>query len=131
MVSQKEILDQVQHHFPESDVEKLEDDKNFTAREFKIKNYLGSFGIISSITNPFCDGCNRIRLTANGKIKNCLFSNSETDLLTPFRNGEAIEDLIAFAIKNKKKVRAGMTTIEQVNNPALHQDNRSMIAIGG
>nr|WP_315183636.1 GTP 3',8-cyclase MoaA [uncultured Flavobacterium sp.] len=131
MVSQKEILDQVQHHFPESDVEKLEDDKNFTAREFKIKNYLGSFGIISSITNPFCDGCNRIRLTANGKIKNCLFSNSETDLLTSFRNGEAIENLIAFAIKNKKKVRAGMTTIEQVNNPALHQDNRSMIAIGG
>ena len=74
--------------------------------------------------------CNRIRLTANGK-KKTLFSNSETDLLTPFRNGEAIEDLIAFAIKNKKKVRAGMTTIEQVNNPALHQDNRSMIAIGG
>ena len=44
---------------------------------------------------------------------------------SPFRNGEAIEDLIAFAIKNKKKVRAGMTTIEDVNNPALHQDNRS------
>jgi molybdenum cofactor biosynthesis enzyme MoaA len=92
---------------------------------------LGSFGIISSITNPFCDGCNRIRLTANGKIKNCLFSNSETDLLTPFRNGEAIEHLIAFAIKNKKKVRAGMNTIDDVNNPVLHQDNRSMIAIGG
>ena len=92
---------------------------------------MGSFGIISSITNPLCDGCNRIRLTANGKIKNCLFSNSETDLLTAFRNGEAIEDLIAFAIKNKKKVRAGMTTIEDVNNPALNQDNRSMIAIGG
>ena len=55
----------------DADVEKLEDDTNFTAREFKIKNYLGSFGIISSITNPFCDGCNRIRLTANGKIKNC------------------------------------------------------------
>ncbi|PWA04624.1 GTP 3',8-cyclase MoaA [Flavobacterium psychrotolerans] len=131
MVSQKEILDLVQHHFSESHLEKLEDDKNFTAREFKIKNYLGSFGIISSITNPFCDGCNRIRLTANGKIKNCLFSNSETDLLTPFRNGESIDQLIAFAIKNKKKVRAGMTTIEEVNNPALNQDNRSMIAIGG
>jgi molybdenum cofactor biosynthesis enzyme MoaA len=75
--------------------------------------------------------CNRIRLTANGKIKNCLFSNSETDVLTPLRNGEAIENLIAFAIKNKKKVRVGMTTIEQVNNPAMHQDNRSKIAIGG
>jgi molybdenum cofactor biosynthesis protein A len=131
MVSQKEILDQVRNHFQESDIEKLEDDKNFTAREFKIKNHIGSFGIISSITNPFCDGCNRIRLTANGKIKNCLFSNSETDLLTSYRNGEMIEDLIALSIKNKKKVRAGMTSNEDVNNPALNQDNRSMIAIGG
>ncbi|KDN54409.1 GTP 3',8-cyclase MoaA [Flavobacterium seoulense] len=131
MVSQKEILDQLSAHFSESNLEKLQDEKNFTAREFKIKNYLGSFGIISSITNPFCDGCNRIRLTANGKIKNCLFSNSETDLLTPYRNGEAIENTIASAIKNKKKVRAGMTTLEDVDNPILNQDNRSMIAIGG
>ena len=131
MVSQTEILDQLSAHFSESNLEKLEDEKNFTAREFKIKNYLGSFGIISSITNPFCDGCNRIRLTANGKIKNCLFSNSETDLLTPYRNGEAIENSIASAIKKKKKVRAGMTTIEDVDNPVLNQDNRSMIAIGG
>jgi cyclic pyranopterin phosphate synthase len=131
MVSQNEILDIVKTQFQALKMEKLEDDKNFTAREFKIKNYLGSFGIISSITNPFCDGCNRIRLTANGKIKNCLFSNSETDLLTPYRNGESLENLIAFAIKNKKKIRAGMTTIEEVNNPILHQDNRSMIAIGG
>lgn len=131
MVSQREILDQLSAHFSEFNLEKLEDEKNFTAREFKIKNYLGSFGIISSITNPFCDGCNRIRLTANGKIKNCLFSNSETDLLTPYRNGEAIKNVIASAIKNKKKVRAGMNTIEEVDNPVLNQNNRSMITIGG
>ena len=131
MVSQVEILNQVRHNFTELDVQKLEDEKNFTAREFKIKGYLGTFGIISSITNPFCDGCNRIRLTANGKIKNCLFSNSETDLLTSFRNGENLEELISFAIKNKKKVRAGMDTFDDVNNPLLNQDNRSMIAIGG
>lgn len=130
-VSQNEILDLVRNHFPELDLEKLEDDKNFTAREFKIKKYLGSFGIISSITNPFCDGCNRIRLTANGKIKNCLFSNSETNLLTAYRNGESLENLIGFSIKNKKKVRAGMNTIDDINNPVLNMDNRSMIAIGG
>ncbi|MFC6876264.1 GTP 3',8-cyclase MoaA [Flavobacterium myungsuense] len=131
MVSQVEILNQVRHNFTELDVQKLEDEENFTAREFKIKGYLGTFGIISSITNPFCDGCNRIRLTANGKIKNCLFSNSETDLLTSFRNEENLEELISFAIKNKKKVRAGMDTFDDVNNPILNQDNRSMIAIGG
>lgn len=131
MVSENEILNQVRNHFLKSQVEKLENDKNFTAREFQIKNYLGSFGIISSITNPFCDSCNRIRLTANGKIKNCLFSNSETDLLTAYRKGESLEDLIGFSIKSKKKIRAGMETLEDVNNPILHQDNRSMISIGG
>ena len=131
MVSQNEILSQVENAFSSEEIQKLEDEKNFTARTYKIKNFQGDFGIISSITNPFCDGCNRIRLTANGKIKNCLFSNSETDLLTAFRNGESIENLISESIKNKKKVRAGMVTIEEMDDPSLHFDNRSMIAIGG
>lgn len=131
MVSQSEILSLVENNFAENEIVKLEDEKNFTSRNYKIKNFQGDFGIISSITNPFCDSCNRIRLTANGKIKNCLFSNSETDLLTPFRNGESIINLISEAILNKKKVRAGMVSIEEMDDPALHFDNRSMIAIGG
>ncbi|MNQ90776.1 Cyclic pyranopterin monophosphate synthase [compost metagenome] len=131
MVSQNEILSEVNNVFPSEDIQKLEDEKNFTARTYKIKGFQGDFGIISSITNPFCDGCNRIRLTANGKIKNCLFSNSETDLLTAFRNGESITNLISESIKNKKKVRAGMVTVSEMDDPALHFDNRSMIAIGG
>jgi cyclic pyranopterin phosphate synthase len=131
MVSQNEILSQVEEVFLSEEILKLEDEKNFTARTYKIKGFLGDFGIISSITNPFCDGCNRIRLTANGKIKNCLFSNSETDLLTAFRNGESITNLISESIKNKKKVRAGMVTISEMDDPSLHFDNRSMITIGG
>lgn len=131
MVSQNEILGQLETSFSSEDILKLEDEKNFTARTYKIKGFQGDFGIISSITNPFCDGCNRIRLTANGKIKNCLFSNSETDLLTPFRNGESITNLISESIKNKKKVRAGMVTVSEIDNPELHFGNRSMIAIGG
>jgi len=131
MVSQNEILSLVEKTFSADEVEKLEDEINFTARTYKIKGYQGNFGIISSITNPFCDSCNRIRLTADGKIKNCLFSNSETDLLTPFRNGESITNLISESIQNKKKVRAGMVTIDEMNDPAKHFDNRSMIAIGG
>ena len=131
MVSQNEILSEVNTIFSSEEIQKLEDEKNFTARTYKIKGFQGDFGIISSITNPFCDGCNRIRLTANGKIKNCLFSNSETDLLTAFRNGESITDLISESLKNKKKVRAGMVTVSEMDDPALHFDNRSMIAIGG
>lgn len=131
MVSQSEILSLVENNFAENEIVKLEDEKNFTSRNYKIKDFQGDFGIISSITNPFCDSCNRIRLTANGKIKNCLFSNSETDLLTPLRSGESITNLISDAILNKKKVRAGMVSIEEMDDPALHFDNRSMIAIGG
>lgn len=131
MVSQKEILSQVEGNFSLDEIQKLEDEKNFTARTYKIKGFQGDFGIISSITNPFCDGCNRIRLTANGKIKNCLFSNSETDLLTAFRNGESIAELISASVKSKKKVRSGMVTISEMDDPKLHFDNRSMIAIGG
>jgi len=131
MVSQQEILSLVGNVFAENEIQKLENEKNFTSRNYKIKDFQGDFGIISSITNPFCDSCNRIRLTADGKIKNCLFSNSETDLLTPFRNGESIENLISESIQNKKRVRAGMSGINEINDPVLHSDNRSMIAIGG
>jgi cyclic pyranopterin phosphate synthase len=131
MVSQQEILSLVGNVFTENEIQKLEDEKNFTSRNYKIKDFQGDFGIISSITNPFCDSCNRIRLTADGKIKNCLFSNYETDLLTPFRNGESITGLISESIQNKKKVRAGMSGINEINDPVLHSDNRSMIAIGG
>ncbi|WP_163400950.1 GTP 3',8-cyclase MoaA [Flavobacterium fluviatile] len=131
MVSQNEILSQAENCFTLDQIQKLEDEKNFTARTYKIKGFQGDFGIISSITNPFCDSCNRIRLTANGKIKNCLFSNSETDLLTAFRNGESITELISTSVKNKKKVRAGMVTISEMDDPVKHFDNRSMIAIGG
>jgi cyclic pyranopterin phosphate synthase len=131
MVSQNEILSLVGNTFTEGEIQKLEDEKNFTARTYKIKDFQGDFGIISSITNPFCDSCNRIRLTADGKIKNCLFSNSETDLLTAYRNGEPITNLISESINNKKKVRAGMVTIDEMDDPKKHFDNRSMIAIGG
>ncbi|MCC9066086.1 GTP 3',8-cyclase MoaA [Flavobacterium piscisymbiosum] len=131
MISQNEILSELEKTFSSEEIQKLEDEKNFTARTYRIKDFQGDFGIISSITNPFCDGCNRIRLTANGKIKNCLFSNSETDLLTALRNGESITNLISESIKSKKKVRAGMVTLEEIDDPKLHFDNRSMIAIGG
>ena len=131
MVSQKEILAAAESVFSSEEIQKLEDEKNFTARNYKIKDFQGDFGIIISMTPSFCDSCNRIRLTANGKIKNCLFSNSETDLLTAFRNGESIASLIAASIQNKKEVRAGMSTVSEINDPSLHSDNRSMIAIGG
>lgn len=131
MVSEKEVLEQLGIHFGTGRISALADEANFTARKFKIDGYRGDFGIISSVTNPFCGTCNRIRLTANGRIKNCLFSNQETDLLSAMREGEDVEALILESILKKKAVRAGMDSMEKLSDPALHSDNRSMIAIGG
>ncbi len=130
LVSYAEVLAQVKAHYAEDTLVSLPHEENFTARNFKINGYMGNFGIISTVTNPFCDSCNRIRLTANGKLKNCLFSTSETDLLSTYRAGEAIEPLIQQAIWKKKAVRSGMTHSSDFENLANH-DNRSMITIGG
>ena len=87
--------------------------------------------IISSVTNPFCDSCNRLRLTADGKLKNCLFSATESDLLTTLRKGKSIEPIIKKAVQAKLKVRGGMDTLKKLQEPKLHTQNRSMITIGG
>ena len=131
LVSQAEIINRITDHFGVKALQPLPNEKNFTARNFRIEGFMGSFGIISSVTNPFCDSCNRIRLTADGKLKNCLFSNEETNLLKPFREGKKLEHLIDAALNEKKAVRAGMTDFDQLTNPDLHSNNRSMIAIGG
>ena len=131
LVSQAEIINRVTDHFGVEALLPLPNEANFTARNFRIEGFMGSFGIISSVTNPFCDSCNRIRLTADGKLKNCLFSNEETNLLKAFREGEKLEQLIDEALNKKKAVRAGMTDFDQLTNPDLHSNNRSMIAIGG
>ncbi|MBT8270193.1 MAG: GTP 3',8-cyclase MoaA [Flavobacteriaceae bacterium] len=131
MVSYDELMKTVNSFYGKSNVIRLEDAPNDTSKNYKLEGYKGSFAVISSVTNPFCDSCNRIRLTANGRLKNCLFSSSESDLLTPLRNGESIEPIIAKAMASKFKIRGGMDTLEKLERPDLHSQNRSMIKIGG
>jgi cyclic pyranopterin phosphate synthase len=102
-----------------------------TAKSFSINGHLGNFAIIGTMTAPFCSGCNRMRLTADGKLKNCLFSKGETDLLTPLRNGEDVLPLIHQNIKSKAKELGGQFTTALQQIEALTIDNRSMITIGG
>lgn len=131
MVSLKDILTKVDASFPKDEVIRLQDAPNDTSKNYKIEGYKGSFAVISSVSNPFCDSCNRIRLTANGQLKNCLFSAEESDLLTTLRAGQPIEPIIQQTMRLKFKTRGGMDTIEKLENPDLHSKNRSMIAIGG
>ncbi|SFC43707.1 cyclic pyranopterin monophosphate synthase subunit MoaA [Algibacter lectus] len=131
MVSYADVMLLVNAAFPEKDIDRLTDAPNDTSKNYKIKGYQGSFAIISSVTNPFCDSCNRLRLTANGQLKNCLFSSGESDLLTTLRAGNSIEPIIQKAVQAKFKVRGGMDTLKKLQEPKLHNNNRSMITIGG
>ncbi|CAM4252561.1 GTP 3',8-cyclase MoaA [Zobellia nedashkovskayae] len=130
LVSLEEVLKQVYAKYDTSSFIRLNDAPNDTAKNYQIKGYKGTFAVISSVSNPFCDSCNRVRLTANGQLKNCLFSTTESDLLTPLREGKSITTVIGKAVQAKQKVRSGMDTLAKFKDPDSH-NNRSMIAIGG
>ena len=130
-VSLDEILQRTAQAFGPFGFERIPDRQNDTSKNYRLKKAKGTFAIISTVTNPFCDTCNRIRLTADGKLKNCLFSNSETDLLTALRTGDDVLPLIKTSIKSKKAIRAGMETDDAFSNKDAHSSNRKMVAIGG
>ncbi len=131
MVSQEEILDKVYNKYNKESVEVIPSKKHQTANNFRLPNSIGSFGIISSVTNPFCDTCNRLRLTSDGKMKNCLFSNDEADLLTLVRANKSIKEAVNLLINKKNKVRAGMNNLDDFKTSNKHSINRSMVRIGG
>ncbi|MBL4668874.1 MAG: GTP 3',8-cyclase MoaA [Flavobacteriales bacterium] len=131
VVSLEAILEKVKENYDKDEIIKLEDKKNDTTKNYRIKGYKGSFGIISTVSNPFCDSCNRIRLTANGRIKNCLFSATETNLLAPLRAGEDVVPYILKAIFPKEKSRGGMISDEDFFDKEKNTKNRAMISIGG
>ncbi len=102
-----------------------------TAHKYFVKGAKGSFAIISTMSHPFCGDCNRLRLTADGKMRNCLFATHETDLLSALRNGEPVEPLIVENLKQKREKLGGQfdEQFEKIQPETLQ--NRSMIAIGG
>ena len=128
LFSLQEILEVIEKDFS---VLQVEAEPNDTAKRFMIPGHEGSFAIISTMTAPFCSTCNRMRLTADGKMKNCLFSDGETDLLTALRNGEEVLPLIQASIWSKKKELGGqlVADFEKIDASTIH--NRSMITIGG
>ncbi|MBK7128020.1 MAG: GTP 3',8-cyclase MoaA [Crocinitomicaceae bacterium] len=130
-VSLREILDAVRTEFGIEELEALPAKNHDTTKNFRIKNFAGSFGVISSVTNPFCDSCNRIRLTADGRIKNCLFSQTETDLLSALRSNQDITPMIVDAILNKKKERGGIDSFQNPESIQKLSANRTMTSIGG
>ena len=124
----QQILEVVQSKY---EVVRLTDELHDTAKKYTVPGHAGTFAVISTMTAPFCSGCNRMRITADGKMKNCLFSKEETDLLTSFRNGEDILPLIQQSITSKAKELGGQFTADFKHVHAEDIHNRSMITIGG
>ncbi|MHA4847797.1 GTP 3',8-cyclase MoaA [Flavitalea antarctica] len=128
VVTLQEILSQVQSTY---EVQALPNDLQDTSKKYAVPGHAGSFAVISTMSEPFCGGCNRMRLTADGKLKNCLFSKTETDLLTPLRSGLDILPLIHQCIGEKAKELGGQFDhlFRELHPEDIH--NRSMITIGG
>ena len=98
-----------------------------TARIYRFKDGRGRIGFINPVSEPFCGDCNRVRLTADGRLRTCLFSLNETDLRTPLREGASdrdLEQIIRDAVWRKELKH-------HVGEPGFIQPARSMSAIGG
>ncbi len=98
-----------------------------TSSRWHFADGAGSLGFISPVTHPFCADCDRIRLTADGQLRTCLFSRREWDLKAPLRAGASDEELerhIRFAVRHKELKH-------RINEPGFVRASRSMSQIGG
>ena len=108
-------------------LEPVEREPHATARVYRFADGRGSIGFINPVSEPFCGDCNRIRLTADGRLRTCLFSLNETDLRTPLREGAddaELEQIVRDAVWRKELKH-------HVNEPGFVQPTRTMSAIGG
>ncbi|KAK2878650.1 hypothetical protein Q8A67_019441 [Cirrhinus molitorella] len=124
MVSYQEMLDCIKQKWP--NLETVPGEETDTAKAFRVPGFRGQLGFITSMSDNFCGSCNRLRITADGNLKVCLFGNSEVSLRDFLRSGATEEELlhiIGAAVGRKKKQHAGMFNISQMKN-------RPMILIG-
>jgi cyclic pyranopterin phosphate synthase len=113
--------------------EKLSDDPNSTAKAYRVPGWPGTFAVISTVTEPFCGSCDRLRLTAEGKMRNCLFAREETDLLSALRRGEDIAPLIEANVLAKHAMLGGLPPFKPESQEEVLHDlsARPMVSIGG
>jgi cyclic pyranopterin phosphate synthase len=98
-----------------------------TARRFTFDDGVGEIGIIAPVSRPFCGHCSRIRLTSDGKVRTCLFSQTDHDLAGPMRRGASDEDLVALIRQFVERKEAR----HHIGEPGFLKPSRSMVHIGG
>ena len=97
------------------------------AELFQVNGGSGTVGVIASVTRPFCGDCDRVRLTADGQIRNCLFAREESDLRGALRNGATDDEIADRWVVAMRGKRAG----HGIDDPTFLQPDRPMSAIGG
>jgi cyclic pyranopterin phosphate synthase len=97
------------------------------AEEFLVDDGPATVGVIASVTKPFCAACDRVRLTADGQLRNCLFAREESDLRAPLRSGATDVELVTRIRASIAGKRAG----HGIDDPTFLQPDRPMSAIGG
>ncbi len=119
-----EILAMIEAEYP---LEPVQREPSATARIYRFADGHGRIGFINPVSEPFCGDCNRIRLTADGRLRTCLFSLHETNLRDPLRAGaddDELERIIRDAVWRKELKH-------HVGEPGFIQPPRTMSAIGG
>lgn len=125
LVPYTEMIQIIQQRHPE--LKRVETEPNDTARSYKCDGYEGTVSFITSMSKAFCSSCNRLRITADGNLKVCLFGNTEQSLRDRLREGMTDEELatvVQAAVLRKKAAHAGMDNL-------VNMENRPMILIGG
>lgn len=124
MITASQIKEKLLKEF---ELEQLGDRGSDPAELFAISGTDSTIGIIASVTKPFCSACDRLRLTADGQLRNCLFSLEESDLRTSIRQNRTDEELILQIQACVKAKKAG----HGIGEPTFVQPPRPMSAIGG
>jgi cyclic pyranopterin phosphate synthase len=121
-----EILDQIEQHVAPL-VPAKDYDPKAPALDFDYLDGRGRVGIIASVSRPFCMSCNRVRLTAEGKLRNCLFALNEVDLKPLLRSGAAADEIVALVRGNVWEKWEG----HEINTARFVKPTRTMHSIGG
>jgi cyclic pyranopterin phosphate synthase len=125
VVPASEVFRRIQAKWP---LLQIPHERSETARKFTFADGSpGEIGLIAPVTQPFCGHCSRIRLTADGKIRTCLFSKDDHDLRPLLREGADDEDLVTYITSVVMEKEAG----HHINEPGFHPPSRSMVFIGG
>ncbi len=124
MITAAEILTSLREHY---DLEPVPGRGAAPAERFLVDGGPHTVGIIASVTMPFCGACDRLRLTADGQLRSCLFSATESDLREPLRSGASDEEVAAIL----HRCLAGKLAGHGINEPGFLQPPRPMSAIGG